>query len=117
MEKGKVSNETSGRNRIENEQQKIKSACHYLPGCFLSGRHTILVVWQELARSPTTAAHPDYKTACTGKMKDPANHPSAIYRGEQICFCTWVCLRAFERDPDPFMAGEVEHPSHENSPE
>ena len=61
--------------------------------------------------------NPQYKTACGGKLKDPANYPSAIYRGEQVYFCTWACLRAFERDPDPFMAGEVEHPIDETDPE
>lgn len=30
-----------------------------------------------------------------------------------IYFCTLVCLRVFEQDPDPFMAGEVEHPLDE----
>ncbi len=56
---------------------------------------------------------PQYKTACGGKLKDPRNYPNAIYRGERIFFCTRACLRAFERDPDPFMAGEIEHPIHE----
>ena len=28
-----------------------------------------------------------------------------------IYFCTLVCLRVFEQDPDPFMSGEVEHPA------
>lgn len=56
---------------------------------------------------------PEYKTACGGKLKNPANYPSAIYRGEQIYFCTRACLRVFEQDPDPFMAGEVKHPIHE----
>ena len=60
---------------------------------------------------------PQHKTACGGRLTDPANYPSAIYRGEQIYFCTWACLRAFERDPDRFMAGEVEHPIAENDPE
>lgn len=50
------------------------------------------------------------KTACAGKLKDPTNFPSAIYRGEQIYFCTIACLRAFEQNPDPFMAGEIKHP-------
>lgn len=56
---------------------------------------------------------PEYKTACGGKLKDPTNYPSAIYRGERLCFCTHACLRVFEQDPDAFMAGEVEHPLEE----
>jgi YHS domain-containing protein len=49
------------------------------------------------------------KTACGGELKDPMNFPSAIYRGEQIYFCTIACPRAFEQNPDPFMAGKIEH--------
>ena len=63
----------------------------------------------------TVAANqlPEFKTACGGKLKDPGNYPSAIYRGERIYFCTRACLRVFEKDPDPFMSGEIEHPIHE----
>ena len=56
---------------------------------------------------------PEFKTACGGKLKDPANYPSAMYRDERIYFCTLACLRTFEKDPEPFMAGEVKHPIHE----
>jgi YHS domain-containing protein len=28
-----------------------------------------------------------------------------------VYFCTRACLRAFESDPDRFMAGEIEHPA------
>lgn len=52
------------------------------------------------------------KTACGGKLKEASDFPSAIYRGERIYFCAGACLRAFERDPGPFMAGEIEHPIH-----
>ncbi len=62
----------------------------------------------------TSTPLPEYKTACGGKLKDPTNYPSAIYRGEQIYFCTRACLRVFEQDPDFFMAGEVEHPLEED---
>ncbi|MBI4760227.1 MAG: YHS domain-containing protein [Chloroflexota bacterium] len=54
---------------------------------------------------------PEYKTACGGKLKDPANYPSAEYRGERVYFCTQACLEAFLLNPEPFMAGEIEHPS------
>lgn len=57
---------------------------------------------------------PEYKTACGGKLKDPENYPSALYQGERIYFCTHACLRVFEQDPAPFMAGEVEHPLEED---
>lgn len=54
---------------------------------------------------------PEYKTACGGVIKDSSKYPSAEYRGEQIYFCTRACLRAFEQNPETFMAGEVEHPT------
>jgi len=60
-----------------------------------------------------TDSDPIYKTACGGLLKDPPNYPSAMYRGARVHFCTRACLRVFERDPDPFMAGEIEHPLDE----
>ena len=54
---------------------------------------------------------PSAKMACGGPIDEPNNFPSAIYRGEKIYFCTMACLRAFEQNPDPFMAGEIPHPS------
>lgn len=62
----------------------------------------------------TPTSLPEYKTACGGVLKDPKNYPSAMYRGEQIYFCTRACLRVFNQDPDLFMAGEVEHPLEED---
>lgn len=56
----------------------------------------------------------EYKSACGGKLKAPENYPSVIYRSERIYFCTRACLRVFEQDPDPFMSGEVEHPTEED---
>ena len=58
----------------------------------------------------TATPLPEYKTVCGGKLKVPANYPSAMYRGERVYFCTRACLRVFEQDPDLFMASEVEHP-------
>ncbi|HBG74749.1 MAG: hypothetical protein A2X25_11990 [Chloroflexi bacterium GWB2_49_20] len=52
-------------------------------------------------------------TTCGGKIKDPECYPSAIFRGERVFFCTQACLRAFESDPERFMAGEIEHPLDE----
>ena len=56
---------------------------------------------------------PIYLTACEGKIKDTSKYPSAEYHGEQIYFCTQACLDLFLLNPDPFMAGEVEHPLDE----
>ncbi len=56
---------------------------------------------------------PEYKTVCGGVIKDPENCPSAIYHGERLYFCTRACLRIFEQNPDPFLAGDVEHPLDE----
>jgi len=66
-----------------------------------------------LTQSNNATPLPEYKTACGGKLKDPTNYPSTMYRGKPLYFCTCACLRVFERDPDPFMAGEIEHPTHE----
>ena len=60
-----------------------------------------------------TEPEPIYITACGGKLKEPANYPIAMYRGERD-FCTHACLRVFEQEPDLFMAGEVEHPTEED---
>ncbi len=54
-----------------------------------------------------------YQTACGGLITDPNRYPSALYRGERVFFCTQACLRAFQSDPDRFMAGEIEHPLEE----
>ncbi len=53
---------------------------------------------------------PKVITACGRKSKDPSKYPSAEYRGERIYFCTQACLDVFLLNPDPFMAGEIEHP-------
>ena len=57
---------------------------------------------------------PECKTACGGKIKDTSKFPSVEYQGKRVYFCTRACLRVFEQDPDPFMAGEVEHPLEED---
>ena len=58
---------------------------------------------------------PEYKTACGGTLKAPANYPSAVYQGERVYFCTRACLRVFEKNPDLFMSGDVEHPLDDDS--
>jgi YHS domain-containing protein len=63
---------------------------------------------------PIPAQSSEYETACGGKLKDPANYPSAMYQGERAYFCTRACLRVFEQTPDAFIAGEVEHPIDED---
>ncbi|MBI4733097.1 MAG: YHS domain-containing protein [Chloroflexi bacterium] len=52
-------------------------------------------------------------SACGGEIKDSECFASVIYRGERVYFCTQACLRAFEADPERFMAGEIEHPLEE----
>jgi len=52
-------------------------------------------------------------TSCGGKMEDPKRFPSAVFKGERHFFCTVACLRAFESDPERFLAGEIEHPLDE----
>ncbi|NIW44987.1 MAG: YHS domain-containing protein [candidate division Zixibacteria bacterium] len=62
----------------------------------------------------TNTINEKVETVCGGKLKHPEKYPSAYYRGEKVYFCTQPCLRAFEHDPDRFIAGEVEHPTHED---
>ena len=52
------------------------------------------------------------KTACGAAISSLENFPSAVCRGERVYFCTLACLKVFEENPDPFMAGEIEHPIH-----
>lgn len=59
---------------------------------------------------PETTSEKELLTVCGGKMKDPQKYPSAIFHGERVFFCTLACLKAFESDPERFMAGEIEHP-------
>ena len=58
----------------------------------------------------TSDTSPLHKTACGGFIKDPSRYPSAEFHDEQIYFCTQACLDVFLKDPEPFMAGEIEHP-------
>lgn len=50
------------------------------------------------------------QTACGGLLPDPAGYPAEDYRGRRVYFCLEACRRAFLRDPDRFLAGEVPHP-------
>lgn len=54
------------------------------------------------------------KTTCGGTLKHPEKFPSAEYRGERLYFCTQACLKAFEQDPELYLAGKIEHPIHED---
>lgn len=61
-----------------------------------------------------TDQSPRYKTACGGFIKDPSRYPSAEFHGETFYFCTKACLKVFLQNPEPFMAGEIEHPLDED---
>ena len=50
------------------------------------------------------------QTACGGTIINPENFPSAAYHGKRVYFCILACLKAFEENPDLFMAGEIAHP-------
>lgn len=50
-------------------------------------------------------------TVCGGQLRNADGCPSAMYRGRRVYFCTLACQRAFEVDPDRFMAGEIKHPT------
>jgi YHS domain-containing protein len=53
-------------------------------------------------------------SVCGGRLTNPERYPSALYRGARVYFCLRACRRAFEADPDRFMAGEIPHPEHED---
>jgi len=57
---------------------------------------------------------PMAETVCGSVIRDPDKYPSAIYRGEVVYFCTNGCLRAFQGEPDRFIAGEIEHPEDDD---
>ena len=52
-------------------------------------------------------------TVCGGKLDEPEKYPSAEYKGRRVYFCNPACLRAFEKDSDRFIAGEIDHPEEE----
>lgn len=62
----------------------------------------------------TPSTDPQPITVCGGKIDRPESYPSAIYRGQRVYFCVRACQRAFESDPDRFMAGEIEHPAEDD---
>ena len=57
-----------------------------------------------------TSPEAEQLTACGGRMEDPSLYPYAFFHGQKVYFCHLGCLRAFESDPQAFMAGELEHP-------
>jgi YHS domain-containing protein len=65
-----------------------------------------------VAETPISPANATI-TVCGGKVNDPEHFPSSVFQGERLYFCTQACLRAFESDPERFMAGEIEHPLDE----
>lgn len=62
---------------------------------------------------PAPLNEPKTRTVCGGIITNLERYPSVIYRGQRVYFCTVACQRAFESDPDRFMAGEIEHPTEE----
>jgi len=65
----------------------------------------------DMTKAPVTSLQSaQAETVCGGKLDDPADHPRAVFGDKVVYFCTRACLRAFEENPDLFMAGEIEHP-------
>jgi YHS domain-containing protein len=52
----------------------------------------------------------EIETVCGGVIDNPQDYPSADHEEETVYFCTQGCLKAFEKDPARFIAGEIEHP-------
>lgn len=50
------------------------------------------------------------KTVCGGILKDATNFPVALHKDRKVYFCNSACLRVYLKDPNAFMAGEIEHP-------
>jgi len=59
----------------------------------------------------------EIKAACGGVLKDPPAYPSAEFNGETVYFCTNACLKVFLRAPEALMAGDIEHPLEDETPE
>jgi len=57
-----------------------------------------------------SSATDENPTACGGNLTEAGSHPYAIYYGKRIYFCSEACKRAFDKDPDEFMAGKIPHP-------
>ncbi len=57
---------------------------------------------------------PMLKTVCGSEISEPDKYPSSLYRGEVVYFRTGACLRAFQGEPDRFIAGEIEHPEDDD---
>jgi len=51
----------------------------------------------------------DIKTVCGGMIRNPEDHPTAVYRGEKIYFCADSCLKAFEQDPEGYIESTQDH--------
>ena len=62
--------------------------------------------------APSSAS--ETRTVCGGVISNPDSYPSALHHGQRVYFGLRACLRAFESDPDRFMAGEIEHPAEES---
>jgi YHS domain-containing protein len=44
------------------------------------------------------------KTLCGDVITKPEDHSSAEYRGEKVYFCAESCLKAFQDNPDKYVA-------------
>jgi YHS domain-containing protein len=56
----------------------------------------------------------EMKTVCRADIDRATYYPSDLHRGERVYFCNEACLRAFQSQPDAFIAGDIEHPSEED---
>lgn len=54
--------------------------------------------------------HQTFYTVCGEKITDIESHPSSIYRGKVVHFCSLDCLRSFENDPDAYINSRVKLP-------
>jgi YHS domain-containing protein len=48
-------------------------------------------------------------TTCGGKITDSSTYPSEMFEGQRVYFCEESCRLAFLKNPERFMAGEIDH--------
>jgi len=56
---------------------------------------------------------PIKETVCGGRLGDESEAVRIEYQGQVYYVCHAGCRRAFEADPERFLAGEIEHPPAE----
>jgi len=59
---------------------------------------------------PSQETSEPVKSACGGTLKSIDGWPRAIYHGKLVYFCSESCFQVFQRHPDDFLSGKIDHP-------